>query len=280
MTRADSSPVPDYTSTLRLDGRPLLLLGAGQGIGRQTAHALRQLGADVACVDRDAVLAEEIASEVEGVPIVADVTSRDDVNRCFDLTEQAYGRVAGVIDIVGVSHFSELTETDDPTWDGTLDIVLRHVFLTMQIGGSRMRTTGGGVMTFVASVSGLTSAPQHGVYGAAKAALMSLVRTAAVELGPHQIRVNAVAPGGVLTPRMIPKLGDEGRRLTESIVPLGRMAVPSDIANALVFMSSDMASFINGQVLTVDGGGHITFPYGTQKRLIEQSHPTQKEDSP
>jgi NAD(P)-dependent dehydrogenase (short-subunit alcohol dehydrogenase family) len=270
MTSADNTPVPQYLDGLRLDGRPFLLLGAGQGIGRQTAHALHQAGARLVCVDRDPTLAAEIAAEVDAVPVVADITQRVDVQRCVDATVEAYGSIAGIIDIVGVSHFTDLVDISDEVWDSTFDIVLRHVFLVMQIGGRALASAGGGVMTFVASISGLTSAPQHAAYGAAKAGLMSLVRTAAVELGDDRVRVNAIAPGGVLTPRMIPKLGEEGRRLTEAIVPLGRMAVPADIANGLLFLSSDMASFISGQVLTVDGGGHITFPYGSQKRLNER----------
>jgi NAD(P)-dependent dehydrogenase (short-subunit alcohol dehydrogenase family) len=126
-------------------------------------------------------------------------------------------------------------------------------------------------MSFVASVSGLTSAPQHAAYGAAKAGLLSLVRTAATELGPAGVRVNAVAPGGVLTPRWGPKFSPEIRARTEAVIPLRRMAVPDDIANALLFLSSDLASFITGQVLTVDGGGHINFPYGSQEQHLEGS---------
>jgi NAD(P)-dependent dehydrogenase (short-subunit alcohol dehydrogenase family) len=270
MTSTDDTPVPDYLAGLCLDGRPFLLLGAGQGIGRQTAHALHQAGALLVCVDRDATLAAEISAEVDGVVVVADVTVREEMRRCIDTVVETYGRVAGIVDIVGMSHFSNLTEITDHEWDFTFDIVLRHVFLTIQLGGPAIVAGGGGVMTFVASISGHTSAPQHAAYGAAKAGLMSLVRTAAVELGPSGVRVNAVAPGGVLTPRMIPKLGVEGRRQTESVVPLRRMAVPSDIAYGLLFLSSDMASFVSGQVLTVDGGGHVSFPYGFQQRLAEQ----------
>jgi NAD(P)-dependent dehydrogenase (short-subunit alcohol dehydrogenase family) len=270
MTSTDDTPIPEYMNGLRLDGRPFLLLGAGQGIGRQTAHALHQAGALVVCVDRDATLANEISAEIDGVAVVADVTVREDVQRSVDETQRKYGRIAGIIDIVGMSHFSNLTEISDAEWDSTFSIVLRHVFLTIQIGGPAVVASGGGVLTFVASISGLTSSPQHGAYGAAKAGLMSLVRTAAVELGPSGVRVNAVAPGGVLTPRMAPRLGEEGRRLTEAVVPLGRMAVPSDIANALLFLSSDMASFVSGQVLVVDGGGHINFPYGSQERLTQR----------
>jgi NAD(P)-dependent dehydrogenase (short-subunit alcohol dehydrogenase family) len=116
---------------------------------------------------------------------------------------------------------------------------------------------------FVASVSGLTSAPLHAAYGAAKAGLMSLVRSAAVELGPRGVRVNAVAPGAVWTPRVAGLLGEEGRRRNTENAPLGRMAEPADIASALLFLASPLSSYVTGQTLVVDGGVTVKFPYPT-----------------
>jgi NAD(P)-dependent dehydrogenase (short-subunit alcohol dehydrogenase family) len=268
MTSTDDSPIPDYRDRLNMAGRPFLVLGAGQGIGRQTCHALSQAGASLVCVDRDESLAKEIAAETGGIACTADITSRADVERCV---RTAFDGLFGVIDIVGVSHFNNLVDIPDEEWDSTFDIVLRHVFLTSQIAGRVLASRGGGVMLFVASVSGLTSAPQHAAYGAAKAGLLSLVRTAATELGPSGVRVNAVAPGGVLTPRWGPKFTSEIKAKTEAVIPLRRMAVPDDIANSLLFLASDLASFITGQVLTVDGGGHINFPYGSQEQHLGKS---------
>jgi NAD(P)-dependent dehydrogenase (short-subunit alcohol dehydrogenase family) len=114
---------------------------------------------------------------------------------------------------------------------------------------------------FVASVSGITSAPRHAAYGAAKAGLMSLVRTAAVELGPSHVRVNAVAPGVVWTPRVSAYLGDEGRQRNEANTPLRRVAQPADIAAGILFLASDLASYVNGHTLVVDGGVGAKFPY-------------------
>jgi hypothetical protein len=116
-------------------------------------------------------------------------------------------------------------------------------------------------MVFVASVSGITSAPRHSAYGAAKAGLMSLVRTGAVELGPSGIRVNAVAPGVVWTPRVSAFLGDEGHQRNVVNTPLRRVAQPADIAAALLFFASDLAAYVTGQTLTVDGGVGAKFPY-------------------
>jgi NAD(P)-dependent dehydrogenase (short-subunit alcohol dehydrogenase family) len=261
MTRTDDTLVPDYSGLLRLDGRRFVVLGAGQGIGRQASHALASVGARVACVDVDPDLASDIASEVDGVPISGNAFERTDVERMFEDSARQLGGIDGVVDIIGMARYAEITEMSDEDWDWHFDIVLRHAFLAMQYGGRAMKASGGGAMVFVASVSGITSAPRHSAYGAAKAGLMSLVRTGAVELGPHGIRVNAVAPGVVWTPRVSAFLGEEGRDRNISNTPLRRVAQPADIAAALLFLASDLAAYVTGQTLAVDGGVGAKFPY-------------------
>jgi NAD(P)-dependent dehydrogenase (short-subunit alcohol dehydrogenase family) len=260
VTRTDDSPVPDYAGLLRLDGRRFVVLGAGQGIGRQAAHALASVGARVACVDVDPDLAADIAREVDGIPLSGNAYERDDVARMFDEAGRGLGGIDGLVDIIGMARYSNLTELSDEDWDWHFDIVLRHAFLAMQYGGRAMKANGG-AMVFVASVSGITSAPRHSAYGAAKAGLMSLVRTAAVELGPDGIRVNAVAPGVVWTPRVSAFLGQEGQERNIANTPLRRVAQPADIAAALLFLVSDLAGYVTGQTLSVDGGVGAKFPY-------------------
>jgi NAD(P)-dependent dehydrogenase (short-subunit alcohol dehydrogenase family) len=260
VTRTDDSPVPDYPGLLRLDGRRFVVLGAGQGIGRQASHALTSVGARVACVDQDADLAGDIATEVDGTPLSGNAYDRDDMASLFGDAARALGGIDGVVDIIGMARYADLTDLSDEDWDWHFDIVLRHAFLAMQYGGRAMQANGG-AMVFVASVSGITSAPRHSAYGAAKAGLMSLVRTGAVELGPAGIRVNAVAPGVVWTPRVSEFLGEEGRRRNIANTPLRRVAQPADIAAALLFLASDLAAYVTGQTLTVDGGVGAKFPY-------------------
>ena len=261
MTSTDDTAVPDYRQSLRLDGRRFLVLGAGQGIGRQTSHALAQLGARLACVDVDPARAAEIATEIGGSPIVGDATRRPDVERIVENATRTLGGLDGIVDIVGMAHFAPLLDLTDDDWDWHFDIVLRHAYLALQIGGRALAAAGGGVMAFVASASGITSAPRHAAYGAAKAGLMSLVRTGAVELGPVDVRVNAVAPGVVWTPRISELLGDDGRARNEANTPLRRVALPADIAGALLFLCSDLAAYVSGQVIVVDGGVGAKFPY-------------------
>jgi NAD(P)-dependent dehydrogenase (short-subunit alcohol dehydrogenase family) len=260
VTRSDDTPVPDYPGLLRLDGRHVLVLGAGQGIGRQTAHALTAVGAQVACVDLDPDLADDIATEVRGTAIVGDATQRPDMERIFSEAVNAIGPLDGVVDIIGMARYASLVDLTDDDWDWHQDIVLRHAFYAMQLGGRALGARGG-AMVFVASVSGITSAPQHAAYGVAKAGLMSLVRTAATELGPQGVRVNAVAPGVVWTPRISAALGEEGLERNRVNTPLGRVAQPADIAAAILFLCSDLAAYVTGQTLVVDGGVGVKFPY-------------------
>lgn len=272
----DTSEVPDYPGLLGLDGRGIVVAGAGQGIGRQTVHALAQAGARVFCIDNVDEAAQHVASEVDGVPCVADIRDRDDIERALLEARAAFGRVDGIVDIVGMARYAPLLEVSDEDWEWTFQMVLRHAFLLAQIGGRMMADQGdpsaagadgvrargsAGAMVFIASVSGQTSAPLHAPYGAAKAGLISLIRTAAVELGPSGVRVNGVAPGVVWTPRVSQILGDEGRRNNAANTPIRRIAEPRDVAAACSFLMSDLADYITGQVLTVDGGVSAKFPY-------------------
>ena len=272
MTRTDDSEVPDYLGMLRLDGRGMVVIGAGQGIGRQACHALAQAGARVCCVDLDAGLAADMAAEVDGVAWSGDATARADAERLFAeapgmLRAIGASGLSGIVDIVGMARYRDLLDMDDETWDWHHDIVLRHAYLATQLGGKALLDAGGGVMVFVASASGLTAAPRHAAYGAAKAGLIALVRSAAVELGPRGIRVNAVAPGIVWTPRVSGYLGEPGRVANAANSPLGRVAYPRDIAAAITFLASDLSSYVNGQVLSVDGGVGVKFPYGVPENL-------------
>ena len=212
-------------------------------------------------VDIDPDLASDIASEVDGIGLSGDAMDRAHVEILFGDAVAKLGGIDGVVDIIGMARYAHITEMTDDDWNWHFDIVLRHAFLAMQHAGRAMEASGGGVMVFVASVSGITSAPRHAAYGAAKAGLMSLVRTGAVEMGPHGVRVNAVAPGVVWTPRVSEFLGPDGRERNVVNTPLRRIAQPADIAAAILFLASDLASYVTGQTLTVDGGVGAKFPY-------------------
>jgi NAD(P)-dependent dehydrogenase (short-subunit alcohol dehydrogenase family) len=257
----DRSPVPNYATLYGLAGRVMVVLGGGNGIGRQTCHALAQAGARVVCVDRDQVRADAVAREVNGVAYAGDVTKRSDVERIFAAARKE-GGVRGVVDIVGMPHLGPLTKLDDRLWASQFDLVLTHAFLAIQVGGKAIADAGGGAMVFVASMSGMTQIPGQVAYGTAKAALIQLVAGMGLELGPMRVRVNAVAPGFVRTPRLNAMLSEQQWGQIGNLIPLGGPASPAEIAAPILFLCSDMSSHVTGQTLLVDGGiaGVVSLP--------------------
>ncbi len=244
----------DYRSLLDLGGRRIINKSTGQGIGEQACHALSQAGANVVCIDNNRGRAETIASDVRGHAVVADVTSREEMARAIADTVKMAGPLSGIVDIVGEANTQTLSDFDDAQWARQHDIVLRHVFLTLQIGADAIAEAGGGSITFVGSIAGNASIPGQSVYGSAKAALHQMVRTMSYELAPKNIRVNAVAPGIVRTPRLLSRLTAGQWAQVERVIPLGRAARPFEIASALLFLASDMASHVTGHILAADGG--------------------------
>ncbi|MFA5632321.1 MAG: SDR family oxidoreductase [Porticoccaceae bacterium] len=254
MTDLDRSNVPDYQNMLRLDGRGFVVIGAGQGIGRQVAHGLRQLGAQVVCVGRGREMTEAVAGEVDGHACLGDATRRDDMERIFAEAEEKLGAIHGVVDTLGMVNRKPLLEFDESDWEWQFDIVLRHAFLATQIGGKAIARSGGGSITFVGSTAGHAAPYNHAIYGTAKAALEHMIRSSVIELAPLGVRVNAVTPGVIKTPRVQGYL-DAGRGKTAvDYHPLGRLAVPSEIASAILFLAGDMAAYVTGQSLLVEGG--------------------------
>lgn len=266
MTTFDDSPVPDFLSRLRVDGKTFVVAGAGVGMGRMTCHALAQAGAArIVCVDIDADRAREIATEIgtAGVAWSGDVTTREGAHRLALDVQEMGGGVDGLVDIIGMAKWESILDMSDDTFDWEIDICLRHAFLLSQEIGRLMVTNGGGTMVFIASVSGLSAAPMHAAYGAAKAALMAWVQSLAIELGPHSIRANAISPGTILSPRMDAIFTDEQRRANAANSPLARMGATSDIASAALFLSSELSNYVTGRTLVVDGGVDAKFPYPT-----------------
>ena len=252
MATGDRSAVPDYLTLLRLDDRPFVVIGAGQGIGRQTAHALAQAGAHVICVDREATLAHAVAQETDGVPYVCDGTKRPEVQSLFEEAKQRFGRVAGIVDILGMAKLKPLSLFTDEEWNWQFEVVLRHMFLTLQLGVPAM--TNGGTIVFVGSISGDLCVPRETVYGSAKAAQHHLVRAAALEYARQGIRINAVSPGFTRTPRLLAMLGEENWAEIDRAVPVGSAAQPYEVASTVLFLASDLSKHILGEVITVDGG--------------------------
>ena len=254
MTELDKSQVPDFHKMMRLDGKGFVVIGAGRGIGRQVAHGLSQLGAKVICAGRGREMTQAVADEVGGFACLADATKRDDMERLFADAEALLGGIHGIVDTLGMVNRKPLLEFSDEDWDWQFDIVLRHAFLTTQIGGKAIARSGGGSITFVGSTAGHITPNNHVAYGTAKAALEHLIRGAVIELAPLGVRINAVTPGVIKTPRVQGYLDAGLGKKAVDYHPLGRLAVPCEIASAILFMASDLSAYVTGQSLLVDGG--------------------------
>jgi NAD(P)-dependent dehydrogenase (short-subunit alcohol dehydrogenase family) len=261
MPQDQSSPI-DYPSLLRLDDRVAVVLGGGNGMGRESVHALAQAGARVFCVDHHADRAEEVAAEAGGEGIAADITSRDDLEAVFAEIRRRAGRVDCLVNIVGRANIGPLSDVDDAAWAEQLDIVLGHAFRAMQIGAREIGAAGGGAMVFVGSIAGLASLPGQTAYGSAKAALHHMVSCMGKELAPEGVRVNLVAPGFTRTPKLEAILDEERWLSLAEAIPMGRVAKADEIASVILFLASDLSAHMTGQSLVVDGGlsGTVRLP--------------------
>jgi NAD(P)-dependent dehydrogenase (short-subunit alcohol dehydrogenase family) len=242
---------------MRLDGRTAIVLGAGQGIGRLTAHALAQSGATVGCVGRDPERTRAVADEVGGFPLIGDIIKRADMERMFAEAQQLAGAVHHVVDIVGMPRIKPLLDFTDEDWDWQFDIVLRHAFLAVQIGGRAIAAAGGGSIVLVGSTAGISVPANQGPYGAAKAAMQQMAAHAAVELGSSKVRVNVVVPGATRTPRLEAVLKEEQWASVGELSALGTAALPADVAGAILFLTSPLSGHITGQSVVVDGGSTL-----------------------
>ncbi len=242
--------------------RHVLVAGVGAGIGSACVRAFVEGGARVSCLDIEPTVAAHAATLApeNALALAGDARRLEDVHTAVEAAVARFGPVHIAVDVIGETRWGRTLEIDDETWDDSFDIVVRHFFNVARATGPVMAQNGGGAIVAIGSVSGLRSAPLHGPYGAAKAALLSLVRTLAVELATDQVRVNAVVPGAVLTPRVAEMLTEERRAASAAHIPLGRLATPDDIAHAVAFLASDLAQYITGQAIVVDGGATIQFP--------------------
>jgi NAD(P)-dependent dehydrogenase (short-subunit alcohol dehydrogenase family) len=250
---------------ITMAGRRALVVGGGSGIGRATALLLARGGARVAVADFDAERAKAVAEEAGGFAIVGDVTDPTEATRVVDEAHEGLGGLDAVANIVGVASWVDVLSLDAETWERDMRNNLTHHLYVGQAAAHHMIAAGGGAIAMVASVSGMYGAGNHAAYGAAKAGAMALARSMAMEWGPHGIRVNCVAPDVIATPRVVAIGAAKGIDDMDSVVShevmLGRWGAPEEIAGPLVFLLSDLAGFMTGQTLVVDGGTMAMMPH-------------------
>ena len=231
-----------------------LVTGAARGIGLATARLFLEEGWRVAMIDRDAPELETAASGLENAaPIVADVSIPDDAARLVDETLAAFGRIDALVNNAGVADFGPIEETSFERWRTVMATNLDGPFLVTQAATPALKETKGAIVN-IASISGLRASTLRVAYGTSKAGVIQLTLQQAAELGEYGIRANAVAPGPVRTKLAMAVHSPEIIAAYHDALPLNRYGSEREIAEAIVFLCSDRASFITGQCLAADGG--------------------------
>jgi len=261
-----------------LQGKVGLVTGGGRGIGRAIALAFGEAGAAVAVAARTdeeirAVAGEVAASGGRALAVQCDVLDRAQVHEMVARVEKELGGIDVLVNNAGggcpVMPFFDLPED---VWDLHVARNLKSVFLCSQAVGPRMAARGGGTMINIASVMGMGPHPLRAPYSAAKAGVVALTQTLSVELAPHNIRVNGIAPGFIEVARFwkqFPNYEQTVRRARLAKVPLGRMGVPEDVGHLAVFLASEASSYVNGQVIRLDGGLVTTVYYKSEDSHAE-----------
>lgn len=247
-------------SDILLTGRVAVVTGGGAGIGRGVAAGCAAFGARVAIWERNPESCAQAAESIGALGITTDVRDGDQVDAALTRTVAELGTPTILVNNAGGVFTSPLLETSENGWDALYRANLRHVLLCTQRVARRLVDAGlpGSIMA-VTSIEGVRAAPGYAAYAAAKAGVINYTKTAALELAPHGIRVNAIAPDITLTEGLAQLGGEDATAAMgamDAIVPWGRPGDVDEIASAAIFLASDMSTYITGQTLHVDGGTH------------------------
>jgi meso-butanediol dehydrogenase / (S,S)-butanediol dehydrogenase / diacetyl reductase len=243
----------------KLDGRKVLITGAGAGIGRDSALAFAREGAAVAVVDVREARAEQTAELIraeggDARAFVCDVRSFEQVQQTVAGAIAAFGRIDAVFNDAGTTRPGSVVSVTLEDWDMVLDVNLRGTFYVSRAVLPHMVERGSGAIINMGSVDGIAADANMAAYNAAKAAVVNLSRSMAIDFGPRGIRTNCICPGVIGSPAILRMFTDERRAAMEAVTPLRRIGRPSDIASLAVFLASEDAAFINGATLVADGG--------------------------
>lgn len=247
-------------SKLDLDGRVAVVIGGTSGIGRAIAHGLAEAGADVVCTSRREDQVDIAAAEIEAkgrrtLRMISDVSDKDSLEALLGGCVEGFGKVDILVNSAGRTKREPTLDLNEETWSEILETNLTGTLRSCQVFGRHMIEKGYGRIINIASLSTFVSLFEVAAYSASKAAVASLTKSLAIEWAKKGVNVNAIAPG-VFRTALNQKLLDESDRGREFLTrtPMGRFGNVEELAGAAVFLASDAASFVTGEVLVVDGG--------------------------
>ncbi len=237
-----------------LDGRVAVVTGGGGGIGSAIARAFTEFGARVAIWEKDQQAATSVAEQIGGLPCVTDVRDADQVDAALNATVEALGIPTVFVNNAGGVFWSGLLETSLNGWEALIRVNLTQALLcTQRVARAMVEAGQGGSVINISTIEGVRAAPGFAAYAAAKAGLVNFTKTAALELAPHNIRVNGLAPDFTLT-ESLQKMAPNGVENAKLMVPMGRAGHVDEMAGAAIFLASDLSAYVTGQTLHVDGG--------------------------
>ena len=246
---------------MRLEGKSALITGGAQGIGKEIALTLANEGADIIISDINLELAKETAAEIEqlgrkSIAVGGNVAAFDDCKKMIEESVNAFGKLDILVNNAGITRDGLLMRMKDADWDLVLDVNLKGTFNCIKAVARQMSKQRYGKIVNIASVVGEMGNAGQANYSASKGGVIALTKTVAREFSSRSINVNAVAPGFIVT-AMTDKLSDAVKDGLTSQIPLGKLGYPKDVANAVLFLSSEESSYITGQTISVNGGMYM-----------------------